>query len=299
MRLLKLIFVYLAAVILVSAVLSPWFFQLVQWLANAHWYPQSLAAPTFRRVHDRTVLVIAALALWPLLRGLEIRSWREVGFVRTAAWWQPVLWGVVLGLVSFAAVGALLLVLGTRRLDPHYAAVTKYLLKFALTGVVVALIEETLFRGGLLGALRRGSSDRLAIVVTSALYSVVHFLKPTEVDVPAAAVNWLSGFWYSGQILAWAFRSPGDVIGFVTLFFAGSILAVARVRTGALYLAIGLHAGWVFTQKTFSFMTESTKYRPWWGGGELVNNVLVWPLLIVLLWVVIWLSRTKLPSPPA
>ena len=298
MRALKVIVLYLAVVVLLGALLSPWSFWLVQWLANHHWYPESLAAPMFRRVHDRTVLVVAALALWPLLRGLGIRTWREVGFIRTGGWWRPALWGVALGLASFATVGALLLVLGTRRLDPHYATVTKYLFKFVLTGIVVALIEETLFRGGLLSALRRSGNDWLAIIVTSALFSIVHFLKPDEVKVPDAAVTWLSGFWYSREVLAQAFHSPGEVLGFVTLFLAGSVLAVARVRTGALYLALGLHAGWVFTEKTFSRMTEWTTYRPWWGGGELVNNALVWPLLVGVLLVVIWLSRTKLQPPP-
>ena len=282
-----------------GALLAPWLFELVQCLTRWHWCPPSLVDAPFRRIHHRALLLVAVGALWPLLRAVGIVSWRELGLVRRADWWRHVGWGVGLGCLSFAAVGGLLLALGTRRWETNWYEVGGRLGGFAISAVVVALVEEVLFRGGLQGALTRAQGLTVAIVVTSAVYASAHFLKPNAVDIPAAAVGWASGFQYSAKVLGVAFRSPADWEGLVTLFLAGTVLSVARVRTAALYLSIGVHGGWVFTQKTFSFMTHTAGPPVWWGGGDLVDNLLVWPLLIGLLGVVVWLTRTRLQPPPA
>jgi hypothetical protein len=39
---------------------------------------------------------------------------------------------------------------------------------------------------------------------------------------------------------------------------------------------MGIHAGWVFTLKTFAWLTA---------GASLLDNALVWPVLLVVLWL--------------
>ena len=50
----------------------------------------------------------------------------------------------------------------------------------AAAAIVVPWIEETLFRGLVLGILLRSGRKYLAMFLTSALFSVVHFLKAPE-----------------------------------------------------------------------------------------------------------------------
>ena len=62
------------------------------------------------------------------------------------------------------------------------------------------------------------------------------------------------------------------------------MLAVARLRTGSLWLPIGLHAGWIFGLKIFSAYFASTRelsqgdWLPWIGANIKIG---VTPLIIV------------------
>ena len=70
----------------------------------------------------------------------------------------------------------------------------------------------------------------------------------------------------------------------VTLFLAGCILGLAYVRTRALYLSIGLHAGWVL----------ANEFARWLGTYQIIEDKAAWSVLVVLLVVVAWLCRNKL-----
>ena len=83
------------------------------------------------------------------------------------------------------------------------------------------------------------------------------------------------------------------MVGFVTLFLAGCVLGLGFTRTRALYLSIGIHAGWVFTLKTYAALTHTSGPRTWWGGAALVDNMLVWPILVGVLGFVAWVYRDK------
>src|SRR5207244_11262705 len=111
--------------------------------------------------------------------------------------------------------------------------------------IAVPIIEETFFRGLVLGVLLKTGRRYMSIFVTSALYSIVHFLKAP--DRTSLTVTWTSGF----NSIAHAFvQFPDPVLiadGFTTLFLFGWILADARLQTRSLWLPVGLHAGWILT----------------------------------------------------
>lgn len=284
MRPAKAIAGYAVAVTALGALLSPWVFWLV--------HPRFTDAP-FRRVFDRVILGVALAGLWPLLRTLGIRSWRELGYVRAAAWWRHAIAGLVLGIASFAIAGGLLVMLQLRSFATPVGTAIQ-LGGFLFAGVAVAIIEETFFRGGLQSAIQRGTNQRIAIIVTSIVYSVVHFLKPKGAGITAADVNWLSGLEYLGRVFARSGQAPGVAVGFVTLWLAGCVLGLAFARTRALYLPMGVHAGWVFTLKSYAWLTDANGPRTWWGGAALVDNVLVWPVLGLVLWLC-WKKLKPLP----
>jgi membrane protease YdiL (CAAX protease family) len=254
MRTEKAIALYAVAVFALSAALAPWLF----------WVVHTFGDWPFRRVFNRVILVVALVGLWPLSRSVGIRSWRELGY--EPVMFRQLLAGLAIGIASYAA-GMLSL------------CFTGNLWKCAAIGMVVALIEETFFRGGLQNVFQRRMPAWLAVALVSVLYSVVHFLKPSGAHIPDVDVTWRSGFEYLGGVAASSFQEPGVWRRVVSLWLVGVVLGWAFVRTRTLYLSIGLHAGWVFAMKTL--------------GGTLVDDPMIWPVLVVVLGGIEWWSRRK------
>jgi membrane protease YdiL (CAAX protease family) len=277
------IFIYAVAVVVVGALLAPWVFCGIHFI-----FPNLL----FRRVFDRTMLGVALAGLWPLLGALGVRTLTEVGFRHSARRWRVALQGLVIGVGSFVLLAVALMVLGLRTFESPLPAFIPAVMVFLVTGAAVGIIEEIFFRGGVQGALQRAANLPFAVLVGSAIYSAVHFFKGNGIDVEAGAVTWVSGFTHLGRVVANSVFVLGVAKGFVTLWLAGCVLGVAYARSGALYLPIGIHAGWVFTLKCYSLLTENTGQKSWWGGGALIENLLVWPILLgVLVLVLVWPRR--------
>src|ERR1051325_7677816 len=106
--------------------------------------------------------------------------------------------------------------------------------------------------------------------ITAAFYSILHFLKTPEQT--SGTVTWSSGLMSIVDSLA-QFREPMLVVaGFTTLFLLGWILADARLRTRSLWLPIGLHAGWIFANGTFSKLAHrQIEALPWVGRNLLIG----------------------------
>jgi membrane protease YdiL (CAAX protease family) len=276
---------YGAVVIVGSAVLAPAAFWLAQTLGHtlqSDW----LAGQPFRRVFNRLVLAVAVIGLWPLLRAVGVRSWAALGYPRRAAWGRHLLLGWIIGIGSVGLAVALLCLSGLRAVELQRAPaeLVRALARFFLTGMVVGLIEETVFRGGLQGALQRAVNGTAALLLASAVYSAVHFLKPKGVDVAADAVGWSSGFQYLAAVLTRSAHAPGTAVGFVSLFLVGCILGWAFFKTKALYLSIGVHAGWVMAHE----------FARWLGVRRILQEPLVWPMLLAVFAALAWLCRNRL-----
>ena len=232
------------------------------------------------------------MGLWPLLRYLQIKSWREAGFARDVRWWKKVGLGFLIGFGSLALVAALTVFSGARQI--HFASdAVKQLLGAILVAIVVAVLEELLFRGGLFGALRKTLKLPVALLISSAVYALVHFLK--KGDSPAQ-VDWLSGLEVLGQM----FRNFADlnyvIPAFFVLLMVGAILALAYQRTGNLYMSIGLHAGWIFWLRAYLALTKATikGAQGFWGSDRLVDGwgaFFVLGAVLLVLWK--WLPEKK------
>jgi hypothetical protein len=280
MKAIRAIALYLLVVIVLGALLAPWLFAAVHATGN-DW----LVRQPFKRVFSRALLIVALIGLWPLLRGVGYTSWGQVGYRRVPGWWRQLGWGFGLGLLSLAVAVALSIGVGHRSLAPlpGLMGTLSLLGKLLLTAGLVAVIEETFFRGGLQGALQRGMPWLVAVVVASAIYSVVHFLRSKDADIARDAVVWSSGFTYLGRVLTRSFAHPDFAVGFTSLFLAGGILGWAYAKTGTLYLSIGLHAGWVLANE---FVRELR-------GGKIIEDWLTWPALLALGVLIAWLCRRR------
>jgi membrane protease YdiL (CAAX protease family) len=278
---------YFALTLLIGALLAPILFWSAQWLA-AHNILPFLAGYDFEKFFHRALLVAAIVLLWPLLRALHIKSWSELGLAHNHHRARDLFAGLLLATIPLLCCAAILLL-------THGYSIRNSIRWSAMSSIVIAslfvpLIEELFFRGLLLGILLRNASRVWAIILTSAVFAILHFLKAPEET--GATVSWMSGFFSIAHSFD-QFHEPFLVLAsFTTLFLLGCILADARIHTRSLWLPIGLHSGWIFADGIFNiFARRAHIASPWIGKSLLIGIV---PLSVALLtWVLVraWLNH--------
>lgn len=279
---------YFVAVILVGALVAPVLYCSAQALAS-HGLLPFLASFDFEVFFHRALLVAAILLLWPMLRAIGVRRLGDLGLRPNPNRWGDFMRGFIAALVPLAVCAAALLafhVFSIRARIP-WTPVGRTI----AAAIVVPWIEEAFFRGLVLGILLRSGRRFLSMFLTSALFSVVHFLKAPEGT--SAVVTWTSGFNSIAHSFA-QFSEPILVLaGFTTLFLIGWILADARLRTASLWLPVGLHTGWILGNGVFSRITRREMLLlPWLGRNLLIGLI---PLgVLAITWLIVrFLNREK------
>lgn len=291
MRPVRALLIYLAAVFIGGALLAPWLWQLAQLGGPA--FPH-LAHTAFHRYVDRCFQIIALVGLWPFMRALGATSRREIGLVSPFGQFRNLGGGLLVGVVSLAVVAAVSLAGHGREVVQHLssAKITGTLLGAAATAVLVAVLEEILFRGGVYGGLRRVVHWTMALMISSIIYALVHFLQGPQIGGP---IHWNSGLVALQSMLAGFADVHQLVPGFFSLTVAGMMLALAYQRTGTLYFSIGLHIGWIFCLKTYGGLTAPTAPVPSWfyGSGKLIDGWLAFFVMVaVLAGCLLWLPKS-------
>ncbi len=218
----------------------------------------------FERVVSRCVLGIAIVIFLVLFKKLGFASWREIGFnTDQKEFWKSLLNGFAAGILIMLPVIAGLLISKNRVIDYDwvwsFGDVSLLLMTAIITGLLVALIEETLFRGAMLSAIQRQGSILFAVVSTSLFYAFVHFLQPETLHDPNT-LGWLSGLTVLKNAFLPLLQPMYIVDSFIALFLAGTLLAIIKIYTNKLAICIGIHAGWVFTIKTLKQVTDTNVY---------------------------------------
>ncbi len=252
----------------------------------AHGFFPFLAKVDFETFFHRAILIAAAALLWPLLRLSDTRSMADLRLAPNPHWVRDLFAGILFSAIPLLCCGVLFITFHIYSLR-HSFAWTAFG-KIVAASITVPLIEETFFRGVVLGILLRTGRHYMSIFATSAIFSVVHFLKAPEST--STDVTWTSGL----NSIAHSFGQFGDPIllgsAFVTLFLIGWILADARMCTRSLWLPIGLHAGWIFAAGAFNRVAHrGILSLPWLGKNLLVGIV---PLgIAILTWLIMrsWL----------
>ena len=279
--------IYAAVVFFGGALLAPWNYWLIQTLATT--FP-ALAKNPFERYVTTSMMIVAVAGLYPLLRSLNIKSLRETGLVNPKGHGKELLAGLSLGLVSLATVAGLVLLSGARDLD--FSLSTSRLVRrlsiAAISAAGVAVIEETLFRGGIFGGLRRVIKWPFALIVSSMIYSGVHFLEDAAFK---EAITWHSGLELLPRLFGGGDPWSEVLPRFVNLTVAGMLLGLAYQRTGTLWFSIGLHCGWIFCLATYRALTESVQgtSRWLWGSGKMIDG---WLALISLVLALALFARS-------
>jgi membrane protease YdiL (CAAX protease family) len=287
---------WVCGALFMAAVLAPWVYQGGKWLAahgQANELPsllEGLAAACGRARIDRyfdRCLLFSALVLLPLLlkRIRRLRSDSTLSVEKAARFsWPSVAAQIATGCVIAGGilwgVGFILDAAGAYVPKADPPAFGKLLPKIVIPAVAAPLVEEWVFRWLLLGLWLRFAKPAAACAGTSLLFAFLHFMSPPEGSAIADPAHALAGFELLGKILLHFTDPLFFVTDFATLFVVGFILAWARVRTGALWFSIGLHAGWVAAFKGFNLLyrgVDDHPLRPWGVGDDLRSGIL--PLL--------------------
>ena len=274
------IVLYFIAVLFVGALLAPPLYWAGTLLVSA------LREETFQKFFHRAALIAALAFLWPLAKSFQIRSRAELGLEPNSRWLRDLFCGLLAAIAMMLVMCAILKGFEAFRWHAPKDRKLGDFPKILLTATTVSLIEEMLFRAAFLGVFLRTMWKWSALFTMSAIFSVLHFIKPTDIEI--TDVRWYSGF----ELLPATFSqfSQPAMLGamFTTLFAVGWILGYVTIRTRSLWMAIGLHGGWIICQQGFGKVAKLRKDQLPWIGGEL--RVGIAPLItIVATGIVCWL----------
>jgi uncharacterized protein len=135
--------------------------------------------------------------------------------------------GIVIGFLLFTFVMAALLALGVYH--PAGRGTTSGLVNGLFFAILAGMMEEILFRGLLFRLSAKIVGTWGALILTSALFGLAHRLNPGATVVSSVAIA----------------------------LEAGVLLGASYAATQRLWLPIGLHVGWNFTEGSLFGMTLS------------------------------------------
>lgn len=284
-------FCFVAVVVVGGALFSPWLYALAQWGLGAGILPQALAAFKFPKYVTRGMLVVAFVGVWPFIRWLGVRSWSELGLKPDARWMVHYALGIALGVTGLASVAVIVLATHTAVLKDPLPWLR--LFDAAGTAIAVALFEELMFRGVLFGLVRRTMPWVRALLIVSAVFAVLHFVRAPRVAPTVDEIHWWSGLaLLQGHL--WQFGEPLLLVAALpTYFLVGCTLAYAVAKTDSLWLSIGLHTGWVFSLRGFQFLSRRVSEPSIWLGSDLIGGLVPAALVAATWGVLIYVFRSK------
>ncbi len=171
--------------------------------------------------------IIAILAVTPAVflarRFLDRRSIVSLGLKRNGQTILDLLAGIIITFVMMGIIFGLEVMAGWLRFESFaweselVGSVAISVVGSFLLFILVAWQEELLFRGYRLQNITEGLNPIWGVVISSLWFGAVHFFNPHATVISSAGI-----------------------------FLAGLFLAYGYLRTGQLWLSIGLHIGWNF-----------------------------------------------------
>jgi membrane protease YdiL (CAAX protease family) len=171
----------------------------------------------------KLLLTVAALiASYLLLHFLDRRKFASLGMNLRKGAWRELWWGILIGFaILTVAVGAMT-IMGYEDIRFADGNVNYFAFGFLINlflYIVVGFNEETLFRGYIFQSLIEGTNKIFAVAFFSILFGLAHYFNPNA-----------------------------SAFGIANIVLAGILLSLAYLQTKSLWLPIGLHIGWNFTQ---------------------------------------------------
>lgn len=255
-----------------------------------HWVVNGWMSNPFSRYVNRALMVSALLLLIPYF----IRHWRTLGLAwnrqRSGREW-------LFGLGLSAGSVALVLLLHATNHSRVWQGGWSVNLIFGtiLTALLVSPLEEILFRGAIQSTLIARIGRLPGWIVGAFFFAIVHFVKVPKSFNPDP-VTWLSGYQSLGHALAPLVQLSTYNFTFCCLFAVGLILGLMVLRTGSLWLSIGLHTGWIIGLKWGSSLTQPAPgASDLLGSADLLSGGLTL-IVLALLGLALWRFYPVSPS---
>lgn len=150
--------------------------------------------------------------------------------------------GAILGAAIILAAVGVLMALGVARRLPLSQAPMMTLGLASVATLINAFTQEILFQGHLLPSLLRRTTPVVALLASGVVFVLIHG--------PAAFMDPIPG---------------------MNIFLAAILLGAARLRTGSLWLGLGIHFGWNFVEGPLLGLLVSGHELKGWKVLELIG----------------------------
>jgi hypothetical protein len=229
-------------------------------------YPLKLLLDPALELAFRKYLTYATLISGLIVSGIYLQLYNLLSFKafgyngKFIAFLNGMLNGFIYGLSIMLLIEIVLFLLGIHEIDAtrHYTftSISTLLTKAIVMGLLIAVIEESIFRGALFTGLYKQTGAIIATFFSSLIYAAVHFVR--YMDLPADTdIGWFTGL----SMLPEAFRRFHEwsiLDYFLTLFIFGALLALLRLKHKSIAACIGVHAGIVMLIKISDYATNRT-----------------------------------------
>jgi hypothetical protein len=247
------------------------------------------------KVISKITLILLLLSILPLKKYLQF-SWADLGFAPKQIFFKQVGQGLALALLTLLPVLLTLYWLDVHVWDDNRNWTPGKIAEKVGLGLFFAMLiafgEEMLFRGLLLGGLRRKMPVIAAVTISAIYYAALHFLK-SKSQIAYADLTPGSGLTLMAEAFANWFN-PAIRSAALALFVVGVFLAILRTwMPQSLGLCIGCHAGWVWQIKVsrdlFNVNLQADSLflvNTYYDGvvGPLVSGWLLLALIVCCLW---------------
>jgi membrane protease YdiL (CAAX protease family) len=219
----------------------------------------------FHRIGDRIGMLALVIGFVLVARRVGLSDKQSLGYgLRRPLFIREMLIGLGLGAAGMLIIVAIMTAMGlldwTQASTANAGRLAKIFFNRLLSGLAVGFIEETMLRGVMFTAIARESGTRTAILLTSVIYSAVHFL--SSYHIAADQVTSHSGIDLLAGMLQWFSTPLAMADAFLCLFAVGLVLASIRAKTGSIAACIGLHAGWVWVILFTHELTRPVRDQP-------------------------------------
>jgi uncharacterized protein len=182
------------------------------------WQPNQPLIPK-----QKIILLLSLYLLTPIVMGWKFRvenfSFADLGLDSDSNIFTSILLGLIISLaglaVTFLIESFFNLVSWHRK---NIRNLLPLLLPVLVLSLLISLTEELVFRGYTFSTLAASGTYWLAAIISSTIFALLHLVWERRVTIPQVPGLWLMGM----------------------------ILVESRLISGDLYLAIGLHAGWIW-----------------------------------------------------
>lgn len=252
----------------------------------------------FHRTFDRAFLISGVVLFLIFRRTLFTAQLRTLFHVGCAAASRD--FAIGLGI----SIGSILLILtvmtAAEVFTPYFrlsrSTTLSRIASAAASGLFAGVLEELFFRGILFMGLRARVCDFRAYFLANLFYAALHFVRPGRAYF-LDSLDPGAGFRHLAYTFT-PFLDPLELLpGLIGLLLVGAVLSFAVERAGNLYIAIGLHAGWVFGLKTLRVFGDFQRERLGWLFGasnpKIVSGVVTWAAVLLAGLAVYSLTKSR------